>query len=113
VLNKVDLLDPEQRQVVLEQARRDVGTVLISARTGEGTDRLLAVIDERLGAARRTVEFLLPHGSGAAIAWLYDHGEVDERWDEDEVSHIRVRLDPADVTRFERLHGKALRAARS
>ena len=38
----------------------------------------------------------------ARLAWLYAHGEVIERADEDEVIRFTVRLRPADRHRFER-----------
>jgi len=39
---------------------------------------------------------------GARLAWLYQHGEVLERHDEDAAVHVTVRLLPADRARFER-----------
>jgi GTP-binding protein HflX len=36
------------------------------------------------------------------MAWLYQHGEVVERHDEEAAVHMKVRLLPADRARFER-----------
>ena len=44
VLNKIDLLDPAARSMVLERARRGEDAVAVSARTGEGCDALLALL---------------------------------------------------------------------
>jgi GTP-binding protein HflX len=101
VLNKIDLLSPEARQVLDQQLQRSKDQLPISATTGEGVDALLAEIDRRLAAARRVMDYRLPHADGAAIAWLYEHGEVLERRDDDDSAYVRVRLDPADVSRFE------------
>jgi GTP-binding protein HflX len=101
VLNKIDLLSPEARQVLNEQLQRTTDQLPISATTGEGVDALLAEIDRRLAASRRVMDYRLPHADGAAIAWLYEHGEVLERRDDDDSAYVRVRLDPADVSRFE------------
>ncbi len=100
-LNKIDLLSPEARQVLDEQLQRSKDQLPISAATGEGVDALLAEIDRRLAAARRVMDYRLPHADGAAIAWLYAHGEVLERRDDEDSAYVRVRLDPADVSRFE------------
>jgi len=35
------------------------------------------------------------------LAWLYQHGEVVERQDDEDAVHVTVRLLPADRTRFE------------
>ncbi len=100
-LNKIDLLSLEARQVLDEQLQRSKDQLPISAATGEGVDALLAEIDRRLAAARRVMDYRLPHADGAAIAWLYAHGEVLERRDDEDSAYVRVRLDPADVSRFE------------
>ena len=37
---------------------------------------------------------------GAALSWLYDHGEVLEREDTAREVRLTVRLEPADAARF-------------
>src|SRR3546814_982639 len=76
-----------------------------SAVTGEGCDTLLATLDRRLAAGRHTLRFDLDLSDGAAIAWLYAHGEVLEREDDMARAHIRVALDPPEAARFERRFG--------
>jgi GTP-binding protein HflX len=110
VLNKVDLLDPVARDQLQHQAARDARAVPISAATGEGCDGLLQAIDRRLAASRQVVEVRLRHRDGGVIAWLYDHGEVLGRRDDEEFSYLRVSLDPADVSRLQRLRADAERA---
>jgi GTPase len=100
VLNKIDLLAPEQRDVVANQAARSPGTVPVSAVTGEGTEKLLALLDARLAAAREVVDFTLESSDGAGIAWLYAHGEVLARADADGATRLKVSLDPVDRARF-------------
>jgi GTP-binding protein HflX len=100
VLNKIDLLPAAQRDVLLNQAQRAALQAPVSAVTGEGIDALLALIDARLGAGRQVVEVAVPHADGAALAWLYRHGEVVERRDDEEAAHLTVRLDAADAARF-------------
>jgi GTP-binding protein HflX len=100
-LNKIDLLSDEQKIVVENQARRNVTAVPISAVTGEGCNELLQLVDTRLGADRETAHLDIPLSDGATIAWLYRHGEVIERKDDDDNAHIAVRLSPADLGRFQ------------
>ncbi|HXR88484.1 MAG TPA: GTPase HflX [Stellaceae bacterium] len=105
-LNKIDLL-PEERKVVLRnQARRNVAAVPISATTGEGCNELLALIDNRLDVGRQTAQLDVPLSDGAAIAWLYRHGEVVERDDDERHAHMTVRLSQADLGRFQTLHAR-------
>jgi GTP-binding protein HflX len=76
--------------------------VAVSAITGEGLDVLQAAIDTRIAQGMELADYDIPPQDGARMAWLYQHGEVVERHDEEEAVHMRVRLLPADRARFER-----------
>jgi GTP-binding protein HflX len=104
VLNKIDLLDPEQREAVRNQAARNRDVVPISAATGEGCDALVAVIDRRVDGDRQHVHLRVALQDGGALAWLYRHGEVLERRDDDTTAHLSVRLSSADLGRFRSRH---------
>ena len=104
VLNKIDLLDPETRALVRNQASRNRDVVPISAATGAGCDELVAVIDRRVDGDRQHVHLRVALEDGAALAWLYRHGEVLERRDDDTVAHLSVRLSAADLGRFRSRH---------
>jgi GTP-binding protein HflX len=99
-LNKIDLLTEEQRQTLRNQTRRNRDAVPVSAMTGEGCGDLVALLDRRLDVDRRLVRLDVPLTDGAAIAWLYRHGEVVERADDEAHAHVEVRLSDADLGRF-------------
>jgi GTP-binding protein HflX len=101
VLNKIDLLGPEQQDVLRNQAARSPAMVPVSAITGEGIDALLQLLDQRIVAEREVVDVTIPSSDGAAIAWLYRHGEVLARDDADGSTRLKVSLDPANRARFE------------
>ncbi len=105
VLNKIDLLAPEERAALKAQIR-DGDRLPVSAVTGEGTDLLLAEIDQRLAEGRDVAEYRLPHREGAVIAWLYSHGTVVERHDDEDFAYLTVSLTPEERARFERLREK-------
>lgn len=95
VMNKADLLGG-----VANVPPRE-GTLPISAVTGEGFPHLLDAIDTRIAHGMEQAKYAIPSGDGARIAWLYEHGEVVERTDEDDTISLIVRLLPADRARFE------------
>ncbi len=99
-LNKIDLLDAERRAVLQNQARRNRDVVPISAATGEGCPALVALFDQRLDGNRSLVHLDVPVSDGAALAWLYRHGEVVSRSDDEREAHLAVRLSEADLGRF-------------
>jgi GTPase len=96
VLNKADLLGG-----VAEVPLRE-GAVAVSAITGEGLDALKDAIDVRIAEGMELADYDIPPQDGARMAWLYQHGEVVERHDDDAAVHMKVRLLPADRARFER-----------
>jgi GTP-binding protein HflX len=100
VLNKADLLGGVA--AVPGQVEGQT-TIPISALSGEGLDTLRAAIDERLASAKEVASFQLVPSDGAKLAWLYRHGEVLTREDEEEAIHVTVRMLPADRARFESL----------
>jgi GTPase len=96
VLNKADLLGGVP-QIPLRE-----GAVAVSAITGEGLEALKAAIDTRIAQGMEVADYDIPPQDGARMAWLYQHGEVVERHDNDAAVHMKVRLLPADRARFER-----------
>ena len=108
-LNKIDLLPAERRDEVLNQARRRPSAIPISAITGEGVEALLDGLDRRLSEGRQLIDLTLPLSDGAGIAWLYSHGEVVARRDDEAHAFMRVRLDPADAQRYRQRQGEGRR----
>jgi GTP-binding protein HflX len=102
VWNKIDLLEADDREEALARAARS-GAVAVSAVTGEGCDALLRLVAQRIDDGPQ-VEAQLQAGEGEALAWLYQHGRVVDRQDQqDGAVHVAVRLDSQALGRFERL----------
>jgi GTP-binding protein HflX len=95
VLNKADLLGG------VGQVATRPGGVAVSAITGEGLDALRAAIDVRIAAGMELADYAIAPQDGARLAWLYQHGEVVDRADDEAAVHVKVRLLPADRARFE------------
>jgi GTP-binding protein HflX len=107
VWNKIDRLDAEARaQLENVAARRpaDARPVLVSALTGEGLDRLLAVIERHIAERRIVLDLVLDPADGAGVSWLHRNAEVmDKELREDGRLAMTVRADPANA---ERIRGK-------
>lgn len=99
VLNKADLLGGVG--AVPGGASETDSAVVVSAITGEGLPELLAALDARLSASLEIVSYAIPSQEGARLAWLYRHGEVIERADEDGDVRVTVRISASDRARFE------------
>lgn len=112
VLNKIDLMTAEDRHTLANRAVRSrPPALLLSAATGDGCDDLCAVIDERLAASMRVLDVRIAAEDGATLAWLYRHGEVLARSEEDVAVRLQVRLSPDDAARFAQRQGETDRVA--
>lgn len=117
VWNKIDRLADDDHAVIRARAIRSAETGGIeawpvSALSGEGCEALLARLAARVDQAP-PLEIHLAPADGEAAAWLYRHGRVTARAEDEEGAlHLTVRLDPQALGRFERLFpGAALAAA--
>jgi GTP-binding protein HflX len=113
VWNKLDLVPEDERLALVARACRaaDSGApeaLPVSAVTGEGCEALLAAVASRVDRGE-PLDLDLPPGDGEALAWLYRHGRVVGRRDDElGAMHLSVRLDPQARGRFERLFPEAL-----
>lgn len=99
--NKVDLLSTEERDRLLEEARRREDVVPMSAVTGEGLARLRDCMAEKLRSGEEVHRIRLAVTDGGKIAWLHSRGEVlDQTLDHDELE-LSVRLSPDNWARFQ------------
>jgi GTPase len=73
VFNKADAADPETLARLL---RREPHAVTVSARTGEGIDKLLAALEEDLPRPSVEVDALVPYGRGDLVARIHASGEL-------------------------------------
>jgi len=104
VWNKADRLDPEARETLASDAlRARPAAVLVSAATGEGCEALLARISGLIDEAP-PVEIRAQAGQGDLVAWLYRHGRVLDRHEEDDGAvSLTVSLSDQAQGQLERL----------
>jgi GTPase len=96
VFNKSDL----RPDVAAELVDRHAGSVAVSARTGEGLERFLQVLSDRLRSITAVVELLVPYERGDVLASIHREGEVVSTFHEDGGVRVRARLAEASVGRL-------------
>ena len=79
VWNKCDLVPTEERLRLEQQAERRKHCILASAVTGEGADRLLELLERRLGRTDEVYEVFISTEDGGGQSWLYRSGQVLRR----------------------------------
>jgi GTPase len=111
VMNKIDLLDEEERR---ELALRHPDAVLVSAETGEGLDDLRERIADSIGRGLTEVELLVPFAAGERLSELHEIAGDLEREDREDGVLVRARLPAALADRFSEfeLNGRRSRSGR-
>jgi GTPase len=96
VWNKIDCFSADERDNLRNIAARSPANrpcLLVSAATGEGMQQLLAVIEDRLAAARTTLVLSIDASDGAGISWLHRNAEVLNKKLRDCRFDMTVRVD--------------------
>ena len=96
VFNKADLR-PDVADDLLD---RYPGSVAVSARTGDGLDRFLQVLGDRLRSITAVVELLIPYERGDVLASVHREGEVVSTFHDEAGVRIRARLGDASAGRL-------------
>ncbi len=95
VYNKCDLL--AGRDIPLGA---DKDAIVVSAATGEGTDKLLAAMADELRSSGLIVELVVPYARGEVLAAVQRAGHVLTTENEDDGYRIQARLDEASAARL-------------
>jgi len=103
VLNKTDLLEPEDKEAVETQAARSETVFAVSSITGDGLESLLAAVAEALQASAKTEALSLSFAEGRKRAWLFAQGVVEDERQTDEGYTLKVRWTRKQSEQFARL----------
>ncbi|NED93795.1 GTPase HflX [Phytoactinopolyspora alkaliphila] len=89
VINKADTADP---YVITRLLRAESNSVAVSARTGDGIDKLRALVEERLPTPPVEVDALVPYDRGELVSKVHTTGEVIAMEHEAEGTRVRARV---------------------
>ncbi|NRD27608.1 GTPase HflX [Frigoribacterium sp. VKM Ac-2836] len=94
VFNKSDLVDDDQRLVLLGL---EPTAIFVSARTGEGIDELLARIASVLPEPEIELDLLVPYDRGDVVSHLHDSGRILSTDYVEQGTRVHARVYPSDV----------------
>ena len=93
VVNKADVAAPAVVDAIVRaEQRRGNSVVVVSARTGEGIDELVAALDDAIPRPSVCVEVLLPFTQGRLVAKVHDQGEVEAEEHTEHGTRLRARV---------------------
>ncbi|MFM9862359.1 MAG: GTPase HflX [Micropepsaceae bacterium] len=108
VWNKIDLIPAAERPTAAN-GKREPRSVSLSALTGEGFDKLHAMIDATLAKSAIEAELRLEPDAGADLAWAYENGDVLKRTNDTKGRvKLRVAIVAGALPKFERRFGARL-----
>ncbi len=96
VFNKAD-----QAPEIERLTRRHLGSVAVSALTGEGIDDFLVALGQQLRAATELYELFVPWARGDLLAAAHREGEVLEERSEEKGMRVTARLESASAHRLQ------------
>ena len=98
VLNKIDVAPVDS---VMGFRGRHPGAVVVSAATGEGVDKLVDRVADRVRALTPITELVVPYDRGDVVASLHRDGEVLVEVHGEHGTRVRARLPRFDHKRYD------------
>jgi GTPase len=92
IINKADAADP---MVIARLRQREPHSVVVSAKTGEGVDDVLRVVEDELPRLGVEFEALVPYARGDLIDRIHQHGEIDSMEHTGDGTLVRGRANEA------------------
>ncbi|GAA0209946.1 MULTISPECIES: GTPase HflX [unclassified Aeromicrobium] len=89
VLNKADAADP---MMVKQLLAREPHAVLVSARTGQGIDELLAAVEADLPRPEARVDVVVPYDRGDLLSLVHQTGEIETLDHASDGTHLVARV---------------------
>ena len=103
VFNKADLLPPEDLPRWQAKTANSANLVLTSAISGEGGDKLLELIRQKLVQAQKKCQIEIPVTDGKLRAWIYQKSEVQKLENTEQTNIFTVCISAENLARFEKM----------
>lgn len=103
VFNKADLLPPEDLSRWQAKIQNSSNMVLTSAINGEGCNRLLELIRQKLTLGQKKCRITLPAADGQLQAWLHQNSDVQKLENSEQSNIYTVCISPENLARFEKM----------
>ena len=104
VLNKIDILEPQQKEELQKRITTNPRMITISALNGEGCSSFLEKLDTILLSNQKTIKIKLPITDGQKIAWLYANSKVISADKiNDDLMEYEVQIDTKSANKLQKM----------
>ncbi len=103
VLNKADLLEPDERQGRQNKIMDKTNVVLTSAYSGDGCEHLLDIIEQKLTSAHIRCQITFPLSDGKTAAWLHQNCRIEKLENSENENTYTVSIRADDLARLNKM----------
>ncbi len=103
VLNKADLLEPDERQGQQNKIKDKTNVVLTSAYSGEGCEHLLDIIEQKLTSEHIRCQITFPLSDGKTAAWLHQNCRIEKLENSENENTYTVSIRADDLARLNKI----------
>jgi GTP-binding protein HflX len=101
VLNKIDLLDPEDAEYLKYEAATTDLTVAVSALKGDGIQDFVAVVEEAMMSLLVRIEVIIPYSKGDELNIVHEQGNVEVVDYRENGTYVRAMVPASVANRLE------------
>lgn len=102
VLNKIDLLDEEDSEMLKYEAAFLDNTVAVSALFGEGMGDFVETVEESLNALLVPIELVIPYSNGQDLSIIHEQGVVETIDYQEDGTYVLGRVPAATANRLQK-----------
>jgi GTP-binding protein HflX len=104
VLNKIDLLDPDEQERMRYDAATTDNTVVVSSLLGEGMQDFVSVVEEALADMLVSIEVEIPYNNGDELNIVHEQGNVEVVDYREKGTYVRALVPAAVANRLEKFN---------
>lgn len=102
ILNKIDLLDDDDREYLKYETAFAEKTVAASALFGEGMEEFLEAVEEALNDLLVPIELLIPYSKGQDLSAIHDQGVVEIIDYQSDGTYVLGKVSPEIANRLQK-----------
>ena len=102
VLNKIDLLEDEEAEMLRYEAAFAENTVAVSALYGEGMEDFVEAVEDALNSMLTSIELVIPYSNGQDLSVIHEQGVVETIEYQEKGTYVLGRVPQATANRFQK-----------
>lgn len=103
IINKIDLLDDETKDNLLNKFATSKDKVAISAINGHNCNMLLQLIDDKISKDYANIEVTSCNDNGKLIAWLYENSIINDKKIKEDTTIFNIKISNKNYQKLQKM----------